>query len=336
MTVQFLRGFAAAALIAVTGLSLAGSATGQASYMPPSHNTGWPNLGIGDTQSAQIVSMELGPEFDRDRSPAWLLADHRRLDTALAALKPQKKGVVDAYVVSIGLDSDPIFGREAREAGKVLARRYTAVGHTIVLAGTDGAAPSDLPNGSPRALATTLARIAELMDRDEDVLVLYTAGHGAPVGLAYHDGDEGFGLISPGRLSRILEELGIKNRLLILSACYSGIFVPTVSSDTTALFTAAQSDRTSFGCQADRDWTFYGDAMINNALRQPVPLAKAGENAQALIAKWEGMDRSIVPSNPQISIGAKVGKWLGPLEARMPKTATPLVGRPAITIFEGK
>jgi len=333
-----LRHLAAILLVVAGGLALGSSANGQATgggYAPPQHTTGWPGLGTGNNQSEAQMSLELGPEFDRDRSPAWLLADQRKLDKALAALAPQKKGVVDAYVVVIGLDSDPIFGREAREAGKVLARRYNAVGHTIVLAGTDGSGPSDLPNGSPRALAITIARIAELMDKKEDVLVLYTAGHGAPIGLAYHDGDEGFGIISPARMARILDETGIKNRLLILSACYSGVFVPTLANDTTALFTAAAADRTSFGCAADRDWTFYGDAMINHAMRQPVPLAKVGEQAVALVAQWEalGVNMGVIPSNPQISIGSKVTTWLTPLEARMPKTATPMVGRPAISIF---
>ena len=336
---MLVRRLAAAVLVVAGMLALSGSATGQASggYVAPQHTSGWPGLAIGENQAEGQASLDLGPEFDRDRSPAWLLADQRRLDKSLAALAPQKKGVVDAYVVSIGLDSDPIFGREAREAGKVLSRRYSAAGHTIVLAGTDGSGPSDLPNGSPRALAVTLARVAELMDKKEDVLVLYTAGHGAPFGLAYHDGDDGFGIIAPARLARMLDELGIKNRLLILSACYSGIFVPVMANDTTALFTAAASDRTSFGCQADKDWTFYGDAMINNALRQPVPLAKAGEDARALVSQWEamGVNLGVIPSNPQIAIGPKVDTWLTPLEARMPKTATPLVGRPAISIFNG-
>ena len=332
---QFVRRLVALTAALSFGLSLTSSATGQASkgYVAPQHTTDWPGLGTGDDKAAAEASLELGPELERDRSPVWMLADQRRLDRALAALQPQHKGVVDAYVVAIGLDSDPIFGREAREAGKVLSRRYNAVGHTIVLAGTDGSGPSDLPNGSPRALALTLARITELMDRNEDVLVLYTAGHGAPIGLAYHDGDEGFGIISPARMARMFDELGIKNRLLILSACYSGVFVPALANETTALFTAAAADRTSFGCEADRDWTFFGDAMINHALRQPVPLAKAGEDARALIAQWEKQG-DVAPSKPQISIGSGVGKWLAPLEARMPKTATPMVGRPAITIFD--
>lgn len=333
----FLRRLSASALVLAGALALSASAVGQSSiYTPPQHAGGWPGLVSGDSDSQVTASLDLGPELERDRSPKWLLAEQRRMDRALGALAPQRPGMVDAYVVVVGLDSDPIFGREAREAGKVLSRRYNAVGHTIVLAGTDGSGPSLLPNGSPRNLAVALARVAELMDKKQDVLVLYTAGHGAKVGLAYHDADDGFGIIPPARLARILDELGIKNRLLILSACFSGIFVPPLSSDTTALFTAASADRTSFGCQSDKDWTFYGDAMINNALRQPVPLAKAGENAQALIAKWEAMSSDITPSQPQIAIGSKVSTWLTPLEARMPKTATPMVGRPAITIFDGK
>jgi len=60
--------------------------------------------------------------------------------------------------VSIALDSDPVFGREARVAGDVLRRRYGALGRTIVLAGSDGNAPSELPRGSPETLAIVLAR----------------------------------------------------------------------------------------------------------------------------------------------------------------------------------
>ena len=331
-----IRRLALSTLILLGGGVLTASAVGQsATYSAPQHTTGWPGLATGNSEAEGKASLDLGPELERDRSPKWLLEDQRRLDRALAALAPQISGTIDAYVVIVGLDSDPIFGREAREAGKVLARRYGAVGHTIVLAGTDGSGPSTLPNGSPRNFAVTLARVAELMDKKQDVLVLYTAGHGAQVGLAYHDADDGFGIIAPARMARMFDELGIRNRLLILSACFSGIFVPALANDDTALLTAASADRTSFGCQADKDWTFFGDAMINNALRQPVPLATAAETARGLLAKWEAMG-NVTPSQPQVAIGKNVGVWLKPLEARMPKTATPSVGRPAISIFDGQ
>ncbi|NML06907.1 C13 family peptidase [Sphingomonas sp. G-3-2-10] len=318
-------GFLAAALLAPAALAQPAAAP----YAAPKHDgLGWPGIVSGETQDARQTSLDAGPELQRGRSARWTLAEHRRLSKALAAIQPQRKGVVDVYVIAIALDSDPVFGRETREAGKVLSRRYGATGRTIVLAGSTGAAPSELPLGSMESLTLSLARVAEVMDPKEDVLVLYSTSHGAKIGLAYHDGDEGFGLLTPTRYAAILNELGIKRRVLILSACYSGIFVPALSSPDTALFTAASDSRPSFGCMAENDWTFFGDAMINHGMRKPQSLAEAGKEAHGLITQWEAGAR-LQPSNPQVSIGANVETWLKPLEARIPKLATQPVGKPA-------
>ncbi len=270
-----------------------------------------------------------GAQFEHHRPTRWALAEHRRLSGALAALAPQRKGVVDAYVLAVALDSDPVFGREAREAGQVLARRYDAVGRTIVLAGSDGSADSSLPRGSPDNIAAALTRIAEVADPTEDVLILYVTSHGAQLGVVYNDGDQGYGAISPYRLWQMLNDLGLTNRLLLVSACYSGVFVPMLSSDTGIVVTAASSGRSSFGCLADNDWTFFGDALINHALRKSQPLRSAVDEAERTIAGWE-RDARLEPSQPQASYGANAGKWLSALEARAPRTPTAPVGRPAI------
>lgn len=307
--------------------ALAASPIAAQSYQPPAH-TRQPPL-VGNATAGELAMLaELGTSIERDRSAPYELAEHRRLDHALAALAPSRKGVVDAYVVAVALDSDPVFGREAREAGRVLSRRYGAGGRTIVLAGSDGNAASTLPMGSPANLAIALARVAELMGR-EDVLVLYTTSHGAPFGIVYNDGDQGFGALSPTKLWSMLSQLGIENRLLMISACYSGTFAPLLASDTTVILTASSPDRTSFGCQADSDWTFFGDALINHALRKPQPIAKAAAEAHDLIGGWEAQG-NLTPSQPQISIGAGTTTWLAALERALP-APTPLVGRPAIT-----
>jgi len=292
---------------------------------PPPHFAPWPELGAGQ------ASFNLGPELQRGRSAREMLAERRRLDAALAALQPQRRGTIDAYVIAVALDSDPVFSREAREAGRVLARRYGAEGRSITLAGPDGRT-AGLPKGSLTSLTLTLAHIAELMDPAEDVLVLYSTSHGAPAGLAYHDGDSGYGILSPSRLGLVLGELGIRRRIVLLSACYSGMFVPFLASPDTAVVTAAAADRTSFGCEAENDWTFFGDALVNNALRKPQPLTEAAAEARLLIAGWES-GQGLQPSLPQVAIGTAVGQWLPGLEARMPRAATPPVGAPAIASF---
>ncbi len=294
---------------------------------PPPHIAAWPELRTGQTEGMREASYVLGPELQRGQSARALLAERRRLDAALADMRPHGAGQVDAFVISIALDSDPVFAREAREAGNVLRRRYNADGRTLVLAGPDGR-QAGLPKGSLTSLTLALARVAELMDPAEDVLVLYTTSHGAPMGLAFHDGDTGYGVLSPARLTMLLGELGIKRRIMLLSACYAGVFVPTLASADSVIVTAAAHDRTSFGCQADNDWTYFGDALINHALRRNQPMASAVREAQGTISGWEG-GRRLEPSRPQVWIGTDVASWLAPLEARIPREETQPVGRPA-------
>ena len=309
-------------------LAIAPTAAAQ-TYQPPAHTASPPPIFARASPQEVQAGADGGVQLEHDRPARWSLAEHRRLGTALAALAPQRKGVVDAYVVSVALDSDPVFGREAREAGKVLARRYDAIGRTIVLAGSDGAGDSALPRGSPDNIAAALARVAELADPREDVLILYTTSHGAALGIVYNDGDQGYGAISPYRLWQMLSDLGLANRLLLVSACYSGVFVPMLASDTSIVVTAASAERSSFGCVSDNDWTFFGDALINHALRKPQSLSVAVNEATNLIAGWEG-DARLQPSQPQASFGAGAAKWLAALEARSPRTETAPVGRPAI------
>jgi hypothetical protein len=312
--------------IAALALSMPGASA--QTWQPPRHTQPTPMIGEG-TPLDITLRADAGTQIERDRAPAAELEEHRKLDRALRALAPQRPGTVDAYVLSVALDSDPVFGREARGAGAVLGRRYGAAGRSIVLAGSDGSGPSPLPRGTPATLGIALARIAELMDRREDVLVLYTTGHGTPVGLFYNDGDSGYGLISPNRLAVMLDQLGLTNRLLILSACYSGIFVPRLQTAASVIVTAAARDRSSFGCIAENDWTFFGDALINHALRRPQPLPAAFGEANGLIAGWEGRLQA-QPSLPQLFVGPGAARWLAALDGRAPQAATRPTGRPAI------
>jgi len=314
-----------AALLAVPALSQPAPSANP--NQPPPHTAPFPDLGSGENRAERRASFEAGPELQRGVSAAALREQQRRLDAALAALAPHRPGTPEAYVLTVALDSDPVFAREAREAGRVLGLRYGADGRTLTLAGPDGVR-DDHPYGSITALVLALSHIGTLIDPSEDVLVLYTTSHGLDLGLVYHYGDSGYGILSPARLKAVLEEAGIRRRVLILSACYSGVFVPVLAGPDTAILTAAASTRTSFGCAAENDWTFFGDALINRALRQPVALDEAARQASRSVAEWEIKTR-VLASLPQVSIGEGAKAWLPQIEARMPRIASAPVGRPA-------
>ncbi|WP_379550717.1 C13 family peptidase [Qipengyuania sp. DGS5-3] len=320
--------FITACLVALSA-GAAAQGVEHSALQPPPHTQPWPSIGSGEGKSAQAASLQLGPEMQRGISPQEVLRERRLLDAELDGIAAQRPGTVDAYVVTVALDSDPVFAREAREARRVLSRRYGANGRAITLAGPDGVTGDIRPKGSISALMYTLARLSEVMDPQEDVLVLYSTSHGIPQGLTYHYGDSGYGILSPQYFRDALTELGLQKRLLILSACFSGTFVPYLAGPDTAILTAAAFNRTSFGCEAENDWTYFGDAMINRALRKPHGLVLAAREASSDIAKWEG-NKNLTPSLPQTLIGASAKEWLAVLEAQIPQDTTRPVGRPAV------
>jgi Peptidase C13 family len=289
------------------------------------------------TQASQQAAQEqrmreaarLGVVISQAYGPREALRQSRLMTSSLAKLKPERRGIVDAYVVVAGMDSDGVFGREAAETGRVLSRRFDGGDRTIVLANGTGSGDPTMPDGNPEHLAAALAQVSELMNKDEDVLVLYLTSHGHwATGVSYRDGERASGNIGPGRLAVLLNEVGIKNRLVVISACYSGVFIPALQNESTVTMTAASSEKPSFGCRAENDWTFFGDALMNNAMRQPVPSVDAFAAARTLISQWEVAER-LDPSNPQIDVGANARVWLDKLDARVPRTASAKVGRPA-------
>ena len=65
---------------------------------------------------------------------------------------------------------------------------------------------------------------------------------------------------------------------------------------------AARADRSSFGCEDKREWTYFGDAYFNRALRQQISFKRAFKQASELIENWERSGK-LVPSLPQMKGG---------------------------------
>jgi hypothetical protein len=267
-------------------------------------------------------------------SPAQIPAQdpgQDRFAQALGALKPQRPGIVDAYVIVAALDPTPVFGREAREAGRVLARRFDAAGRTLVLANDEGADKADAAATFDH-LRLALQRDSALMDRDEDVIVLYTTSHGSPdEGLNLIDAADGSRVITPPQLAAMLDGPAFRNRLIILQACFSGQFVPSLQSPGTVVVTAASAMTSSFGCASGNDWTFFGYALINEAMRQPDTLIRQFRRAFVSILGWEERAQ-YKPSSPQISVGKNTSGWLAALDAHASAAASSPVGRPPAEI----
>ena len=127
-------------------------------------------------------------------------------------------GVREAYIVSFGLfGGQSVFESEARGAAEILSQRL-AEAQAVVRFNTKRGGTA-----TPSALAAALKAAGRAMDPSEDVLVVALTSHGSPDGLAVTAGRRR-GILSPSMLKTMLDASGATYRIVIVSACYSGIF----------------------------------------------------------------------------------------------------------------
>src|SRR3954468_7179671 len=156
---------------------------------------------------------------------------------------------------------------------------------------------------------TSWRSTASAMDTNKDVLAVVLTSHGSPAGLAVVAGRRG-GTLTPPDLRAMLDASGAKYRVVIISACYSGVFVPALADPRTLVITAAAADRSSFGCEDRATWTYFGNAFFDRALRRAPDLETAFNVARRLVTIREKRD-GFTPSNPQMAGGSEVLALLG-------------------------
>ena len=237
------------------------------------------------------------PQSIRSRAWATRLAAALAL-AAFASGTAARAAPARAAVVALALWSDPVFRSEATGAAKVLAGRYGHGGPVVVRANTATALVA-----GPSGMTTALAAARRGMDPAHDVLFLVLTSHGSPDGIAERGGGRE-GLLPPDEVATLLAASPFRLKVLIVSACFSGIYTPLASADTLVI-TAADATHPSFGCQPEAHWTYFGDALFNQALRHDGSLVQAFAEARAIVAKREAA-QGFDPSNPQMAGGEHV------------------------------
>jgi Peptidase C13 family len=239
--------------------------------------------------------------------------------SALERVEPSRPGRVELYTLTFAsFASQDVFKRESASVKDILETRFGARGRSVLLLNHRSTLQTT-------ALATVanlrlaLQGVGERMDTSKDVLLLFITTHGSPGVLAVEYPGLRLKQLDPVLLNEMLDEAGIKNRVLVISACYSGSFLPALSDPDTLVMTAARADRTSFGCSNEREWTYFGDALFNRALRKTYSFTQAFDAAKADVGTWEATGK-LVPSEPQISIGARIGPTLAKLQKQLEAT----------------
>jgi hypothetical protein len=239
------------------------------------------------------------------------------LDDQLDALAPERPGETDLYFIGVApYASQDVFVREMTTVRALFDDRFGTRGRSLVLANSP-ASLADTPIASVTQLRYALAEIGRIMNPDEDVLFLFISTHGdSGHALAFELDPLALEPLTPTALARMLHDAGVKWRVIVISACYSGGFVAPLEDPSSIIITAADANSTSFGCENGNDLTYFGRAYFDEALRETRSFAKAFEAARRTIAEREQREH-LAPSSPQMSVGAAIGERLARIEAQL-------------------
>lgn len=244
-------------------------------------------------------------------------AQPKLLEQKLTALTPGRKGVVDLYFVGFGGYSyEDVFMKEINVITKLFDERFDTSGRSIGLI-NNSQTVSKVPIATRTSLERAVKHIGEIMDTDEDIIFIYLTSHGSEdYKLSVSFWPLELNDITPAEIKRILNESSIKWKVIAISACYSGGFIDILKDETTVVMTAADAKNSSFGCSNDSDFTYFGKAYFDNALRKNYSFIDPFDEVKNTIHKRE-LDESKKSSNPQLYIGSEIRKQLEKFEERL-------------------
>lgn len=235
---------------------------------------------------------------------------HVLMSQAIAQLKPpaEKRNIYGLIFGSYSYQD--VFMKEARFVEDTLARLFNMRGAMLVMINNEKTVKT-VPLATSNNLRAALKAVAARLGKDDIALLYFTSHGGKQSGLSVEMGYN-FDLrdIKPALLAEILKESGIKNRIVIVSACYSGTMLEPLRDPNTLVITAADKDHTSFGCSDEADLTYFAEAYFKQALPKTKNFITAFDTAKKLIDEREKKEGISPASNPQIFVGDNIRKLL--------------------------
>lgn len=226
-----------------------------------------------------------------------LLAQGRLLEDALSNV-PASTPAVELYTLTLGGDGkQSVFLRESDYVSNMLSSRFGAYGQIRLVNHRDHL--MDRPMATRENLRRAALTLAE-RSGPEDLIFIYLTSHGTSEHeLVLDQPRMELSDLPADELAAVLAPLKNRDKIIVISACYSGGFIPALKDERTLIMTASRADRVSFGCSEEANFTYFGDALFAQALNQTDDLEQAFKLAKATVAERELAD-SFEASEPQI------------------------------------
>ncbi len=223
------------------------------------------------------------------------------LDDMLGALDDERPGVTDLYFVAFDADGRaPALHEDVLRAQHVMDERWDTRGRSIVLA-NDPQTLLETPFATVTHLREALREIGGAIDAESDVVMVYIAGRPGSDGVDVSHPPLELLPLSPSTLRALLDDAGIKWRIVVVSACDSAEFAKTLADESTVVLAAGDG-----ACTIGNDGSALGNELFGHALAERDGFADA---LDATVRAIEGKG-----AKPTLQVGSAIADVLKSLD----------------------
>jgi len=171
------------------------------------------------------------------------------------------------------------------------------------------------PDVEPATTALQAAAgIAEVAARATRGCLIYFTSHGSPDAMVF--GPER--MLGPSSMATLVRGwCQDRPTVVVVSACFSGIFVDALAAPNRMIMTAARRDRSSFGCGADATYPYF-DACVITSLPTASDFIALANATRACVKAREEAEGLTPGSEPQVFIGPNMQLLLPTLRFSRP------------------
>jgi hypothetical protein len=214
-----------------------------------------------------------------------------RLDFAISKIEDNNPEAVELYLVAIAGDgSQGVFRREIDFIVDTFDNGYGTKNKSLKLINGNFSFKKT-PLATITSINKALNGVVKKMDGENDILLVYFTSHGSR-DFNFQLSQQGLQLadLSAEKMGEIIHALPIKHKVIVISSCFSGGFIPSVKDDNTMVISAASADKTSFGCSDTSEMTYFGEAFFKDALPQSASFDQAFDTARTIIKGREAKE----------------------------------------------
>ncbi len=234
------------------------------------------------------------------------------IDEVTNRLLPSDPDHINLYFVGVGgYSRQDVFRKELDVIHARMDESFGSRGRSLLLLNHNDTL-DQWPLATITGIRKSLEATAGRMDAEKDILFVYLTSHGSKQH-EFNLVQEGLTLpdLTAAKLGDIIKSLPVRWKVVVVSACYSGGFIPHLEAPDTLVITAARKDRRSFGCGDDSDMTYFGRAYFVDALPEATSFEQAFDISRQLIREREkALDQNVRHSHPQLVMGEEIREYL--------------------------